>query len=328
MTRGLVIGGGAVGVDFHLPRMLGILSMDEVCVVDNSAQRRAQLEARYSNNSQISIFEKIPQGKFDVSVIATPPKYHLEVFGQLLECSSKIIVEKPMTKTLSEAKLLLEQAKERDERVYVAHIRRSLGSFSWMKDCYREQAFGNLNSVRLYEGSIFGWNAVSIGSFSKDLNGGGVLMDTGPHAIDQLYQIFDHLSLSSSKMDAVPRLSNTAIEANVHLELIADGKVPVTLALSRNRVFSNQLIFEYDNVNVCLGLHNNLVTLKIKSGAELVGTPEFLQQPVTYVELFDAFYKKYVAEGDNSGVSPMDAIKSQEILESAYEKAGAMAGGF
>ena len=51
----MLIGGGAVAVEFHLPRLFAVLGATQVEIVENDAKRRAELSLRFRRDSRISI---------------------------------------------------------------------------------------------------------------------------------------------------------------------------------------------------------------------------------------------------------------------------------
>lgn len=326
-TRGIVLGGGAVGADFHVPRILGILGCESLHIVDQNEARCRVLRNRFAKYPQIHVGSRMPSERFDVGVIATPPKFHAILFQELAGICKQIVIEKPLAISVAEAMSIAKLADEKGCQVTVALIRRTLHNFKLMQSWLQQGTFGRLQSVHVAEGSVFGWNAVSIGSFSKELNGGGVLMDTGPHVLDQLFQTFDSLMLKRAYMDVPPSDANEAVEANVELELVAENDVPVTLLLSRNRIFKNQALYRFENAEVSLALHNNSMLIRSREGVALEGYPQG-QTDVSYDEMFDAFYTRFVLDRNNQGVSPEDALRSQRIIEAAYHSAVRTKGSF
>ena len=129
-------------------------------------------------------------------------------------------------------------------------------------------------------------------------------------------------------MDALPSASSKAIEANAYLSLLANSSIPITMSLSRNRAFSNTAVFEFSQAKVTLGLHNNSIQISSKSGKYLSGYPGDITSPMTYPELFDAFYEEIVAKDDKNIASPKTALKSQKLIEQAYVTATKIKGGF
>jgi predicted dehydrogenase len=327
VKRGVVVGGGAVGSKFHVPRILEILQCDDVSIVDTNTAQRKTLSLAFRKNHRVTICSSIPSGDFDIAVVATPPKYHYACFNELSTVCKNIIVEKPLAKTPQEAKNLAKLADDLGVRVYVGLIRRSLSNFSIIRGWIESGLFGKLQSLYVAEGMVFSWDAVSQGSFSKDLNGGGVLMDTGPHTLDQLYQLFSEVEVRSAWLDALPLESSAAIEANASIELLCDG-IPVSVVFSRNRVLSNTAKFSFENATVELGLHSDSIRVTDVSGHQIQGLPRGVDREMSYQELFDAYYRNYILKRNNQGISATDSLRLQELICSIYDGAQLMKGHF
>lgn len=325
--KGLIIGGGAVGSRFHLPRFLNLVGCKKVAIVDSNEVQRSALQALYEGDGRISVHSEVPRTNFDIAVVATPPKFHLECFLQASQYCQQIIVEKPLTRTCEEARELAREAARRSVQVYVGLIRRSLKNFPMVRAWIEQGNFGNLNRVRIAEGFVIDWRAVSIGSFSRDLNGGGVLMDTGPHVLDQLFQIFDEVELVGARMDALPAKGSNAIEANTELQLKCDG-VGVEVSLSRNRVLSNTATLEFQDANIVLGLHDDRVDYFDGKGHGVSGVCARASGVRTYPELFDDYYRDYILPGNNFGIDAESFIKIQHLIEMAYTRAAALSSAF
>ncbi|MEQ8821103.1 MAG: Gfo/Idh/MocA family oxidoreductase [Sumerlaeia bacterium] len=327
----VILGGGAIAINFHLPRVKTMLGAERVVVVEVSAPRREELAREFGSDRSVEIVESLPAtGQFDFAVIATPPKFHFEYFEQLKGRARDILIEKPMTLNAEEARRVAEICAGGGPRVYVALIRRTLGGFALIREMIRANQFGALKKVTLTEGGIFGWMAVSMGSFSRTLNGGGVLMDTGPHTIDLLFQVFDTVEFQASWMDADLSEGGETIEANCTLDLLADGAVPVRLSLSRNRNFSNLAVFEFEAAVCKVGVRDDEVTVDMASGVPLKAMPtdEFAEMGKDFKALFDRYYARFLLRQDNTGVAPEDSEKIARIIDAAYQNAQPIKGGF
>lgn len=326
----VIVGGGAVGVDFHLPRLVTLCGMTAVTIVEVDARRRAELAMKFGARKDVSVVPRLPETAcHDIAVIATPPRLHAPYVDDLKTRCRRLVIEKPLAHDLAGAESIAASLVDAPCQAFVCHIRRALGSFALVRELRRRATFGRLRAVQLAEGGVFSWKAASIGSFSRQLNGGGVLQDTGPHAIDLLCQVFDQLTLEHSWMDADLRHGAQAIEANCVLHLRADDELPVSLALSRNRNFANQARFEFEGAVVNVDVRDNSLRVSLDGdtgieGIALGGPPQRLE----YHELFDAFYRRFIVAGDNQGVTVHDALRVARIIDAAYAQALPMAGGF
>ncbi|MBI2993378.1 MAG: Gfo/Idh/MocA family oxidoreductase [Gammaproteobacteria bacterium] len=326
----LIVGGGAVGIEFHLPRISANCNVKTVYIVEPDARRRQELAARFRRRGDITLVADLPSSlRHEIAVVATPPKFHEMYVTRLAGQTSRLLIEKPIARTLGETKAIAEQVSSAGTTAFVCHIRRTLDSFRFIREAMTQCLFGELRSVSVHEGGVFSWRAVSMGSFSRDLNGGGVLLDTGPHTLDLLFQVFDALELRRAWMDADMRRGIKAIEANCVLDLEATGGIPVEFVLSRNRRLSNKACFNFAKAVLTADVRDNTLEIATGSGSRLQGVAGSAgARKMEFKDLFDAFYQQYVVPGDNRGVSPREALKVMQIIDDAYAGASLCTGGF
>lgn len=324
----LIVGAGAMAINHHLPRFIDVLGCKHIDILETNPQRRAELIKRFDRDAKIELIDQLPDPKdiYDLVLISTPPKFHVEYFELLQANAGVFLIEKPMTMNADEARIICQIASEKEKKVFVHLIRRTLKAYTLIKTLWELRLFGELKSVRLFEGGVFDWNAVSMGSFSNELNGGGVLMDTGPHAIDLLFQVFENIELVESRMDALA----PAIEANCVLKLSADKGVPVLLSLTRNRNFSNETVFDFENAEVRAGVRNNNIKVNLKHDVSFIAVPTDItsNQCVNFSSLIDDYYNKYLLSGINNDVAPEDSLKIAELIDAAYSNAELIREGF
>lgn len=324
----LIVGAGAMAINHHLPRFIDILGCRHVYILETNPQRRAALSKRFESDTKIKLIDQLPDPKdiYDLVLISTPPKFHFEYFELLQANADVFLIEKPLTINADEARIICQIASEKEIKVFVHLIRRTLKAYILIKSLWESGLFGELKSVRLFEGGVFNWDSVSMGSFSNELNGGGVLMDTGPHAIDLLFQVFKEIKLIESRMDALA----PAIEANCVLKLSADKEIPVLLSLSRNRNFSNETVFDFEKVEVRVGVRNNDIKVNLKNNVSFLAAPGDMisNHCVDFSSLIDDYYNKYILARINNGVGPDDSLKIAELIDAAYSNAELIKGGF
>ncbi len=326
MKTAVIVGGGAVGIDFHLPCLREVVGVRDVLVVEPSAARRAEVAARLAGAGGIEVVAELPAGRrFDLAVVATPPRFHPEYVERLGTRCGLLLIEKPLARNAEEGRAIVDHlATPGAAPALVCHIRRTLGSFRQVRALLASGLLGALRAVEVDEGGVFGWRAASLGSFSRDLNGGGVLLDTGPHTLDLLLQVFDRLTLDAAWMDAPMAAPGRAIEANCLLELRA-GAVPVSVALSRNRHFSNTAVFRFERGEVLADVRDNGLRV-VAGGVDLAGFAS--GRRLGFAELFTGFYRDYVLAAGDAAPRPQDALAGLELIDAAYRAARPMPGGY
>lgn len=123
--RAGVVGAGHMG-QYHLLVYAELWDVDLVGIVDVDAGKSARLAAQYDSQAFTDHRELI--GKVDVVSIAVPTPLHFHVAKELLEAGVSVLVEKPLTPTLEEARDLFRIARERNVVLHVGHVERFNGA--------------------------------------------------------------------------------------------------------------------------------------------------------------------------------------------------------
>lgn len=318
----ILIGCGAVAIDFHFPRIQALVRKPQLYMVETSDYRYRYLTKRWEKNPRVTVLKEIPRDvEFSIALIATPPRFHLAYFKELAGRADHVLIEKPLSITAEDAREIAALAESTETRTSVNLIRRLLVSFRLMRVVCEREEFGRLRGVTISEGGVFNWKAVSMGSFSRELNGGGVLADTGPHTIDLLFQVFDRIELEASYMDAWGGADT--VEANCVLKCRTDTGVPITVLLSRNRNLSSEAVFEFEKAICRVPVRDNRIHVQPEGGLAFPMFPPAGVElpPIPYPRFFDLFYENYILGGSNAPVSPREGLKSVELIENAYRQA-------
>lgn len=101
----LVLGSGSVGKR-HIKNFVSLGC--EISAMDPRADRleEATKESKLTNKFS-SLNDALSSGqKFDAAVVASPPKFHIDQAIELLKAGIPVLLEKPLAKTLDEAKQL------------------------------------------------------------------------------------------------------------------------------------------------------------------------------------------------------------------------------
>ncbi len=125
------------------------------------------------------------------AIIATPPSHHAPCCINLMQSGIHVLVEKPMATRYADAVEMVKVAEEHGVVLNVGVFRRLYPSLRLLRGLLESEYLGRPRSFSLRSGAIYGWDAATLGNLQKDLAGGGILMDMGPHHLDQLLAIFD-----------------------------------------------------------------------------------------------------------------------------------------
>jgi len=102
-VRAAVVGAGHMG-QYHTLVYAELWDVDLVGVVDIDGERARRVAAQYDTLAFADHRELI--GRVDVASVSVPTEAHFAVAKDLLEAGVSVLVEKPMTPTLEEAREL------------------------------------------------------------------------------------------------------------------------------------------------------------------------------------------------------------------------------
>jgi predicted dehydrogenase len=126
--------------------------------------------------------------------IATPPASHLEYAQQALQKGLPVYVEKPVTRNAAEAERLAQALQQSPGKLTVAHYRRALPMFLFVRDLLSQQAIGEVRTVqiRMWQSSkpALIANAETNWRVQPALSGGGYFHDLAPHQLDLMLFYF------------------------------------------------------------------------------------------------------------------------------------------
>jgi predicted dehydrogenase len=129
-VRAGVVGTGHMG-QYHVLVYAELPSVELVGVVDLDGDRAAAIAGRYE--TQAFGDHRALIGRVDVASVAVPTEEHFRVARDLLEAGISVLVEKPMTPTLEEARELFRVANRTGAILHVGHVERFNGAVDELK---------------------------------------------------------------------------------------------------------------------------------------------------------------------------------------------------
>src|SRR5262245_50020863 len=111
---------------YHARVYAELWDVDFVGVVDRDADRATEVARHYDTQAFGDHLDLI--GKVDVASVAVPTERHFQVARDLLSAGISVLVEKPMTPTLEEARELFAIARRSGAALQVGHVERFNGA--------------------------------------------------------------------------------------------------------------------------------------------------------------------------------------------------------
>ncbi|PKE29452.1 oxidoreductase [Rahnella sp. AA] len=181
-----LVGYGFASKTFHAPLITGTSEMVLAAVSSSDA---AKVHADWPAMQVVAD----PQALFDdptldLIVIPTPNDTHFPLARAALNAGKHVVVDKPFTVTLAQAKELDALAKEKGLLLSVFHNRRWDSDFLTLKKLLADGTLGEVSYVE----SHFDRFRPEVRQRWREMKGAGsgIWFDLGPHILDQALQLF------------------------------------------------------------------------------------------------------------------------------------------
>ncbi|MFI5620925.1 NAD-dependent epimerase/dehydratase family protein [Streptomyces sp. NPDC051567] len=194
-VRLAIVGCGAAARGCHLPA-LPLLKGDVrlTALVDHDPRQAEAALALYRELGGAGADQVVTAADaaevadaFDAAVVVAPHTLHAPIVEALLAAGKHVLLEKPMTTSVEDARRLAATAARDGAPVLaMAHPRRLFPAYAWVKRLIDGGDLGDVLRVDWAEGHPYAHEPVSWSMFDRRLAGGGVLTDTASHVFDTL----------------------------------------------------------------------------------------------------------------------------------------------
>ncbi len=126
--------------------------------------------------------ELIARRDVNVVFVTTPTPSHHEIAIPAIKAGKHVFIEKPLARTLNQAELLLQTAKEATSVVVVGQVVRYMPAYEVLRDAVQDGRWGALLDLRMVRiGAIPDWGD---GWFCDEKQSGGAILDLHLHDVD------------------------------------------------------------------------------------------------------------------------------------------------
>lgn len=181
-----LLGYGFVGKTFHAPLINSVEGL-ELQIVASSNSEKVHVDL-----PTVQVFanaeEAATHPDIDLVVIATPNATHAPLATLALQAGKHVVVDKPFTLTMEEARTLIDLAEEKQRVLSVFHNRRWDSDFLSIKQLIDDKKIGRIVQ---FESHIDRFRPTVRERWREQaLPGSGLWFDIGPHIVDQALQLF------------------------------------------------------------------------------------------------------------------------------------------
>jgi len=173
MTRVGVVGTGHMG-QYHVNVYSELPNVKLAGIADVSKERVAAVAKRFKTKGYTDYRKLI--GQVDAVTVAVPTGKHYEVAKEFLSAGVHVLLEKPITPTLKEAKELYSIAKKKKVILQVGHVERFNGAVQEVKKIIKNPLLVETRRI---------------GPFVQRVQDDGVVLDLMIHDIDIVLNLVD-----------------------------------------------------------------------------------------------------------------------------------------
>lgn len=257
-----------------------------------------------------------PLADYNTAIVATPNNTHAQVVVKALDAGLHVLCEKPPAHTIESAKQILLAARRQprvtsmlcDHYVYkpsIRHIMHNWGSY--------HEKIGTINSIKamVFEQEL---QKGREWLFSREISGGGVVMDIGFHIVSIMGKLFgyENLTVLGVKMTRNPQAPGDA-ETYASITLNA-GEVPIHIEVGKwMGKIQKQIVFEGSKATLEIDIESGKIILNGST-----------KRPDTVDDCYSALLREFfsaIEEQRTPWTTLEEGYEALRIITKAYEMA-------
>lgn len=193
-----VIGIGVIATTKHIPALVKRDDVEVVVLCDIEKEKAEKANREFELNAKIytDYKELCADENIDVVHVCTPNPLHCPITLDALNHGKHVHCEKPLACTYADAEKMVETAKKVGKKLTSGLQWRYNPAPMEMKRMIQNGELGDVYYVKSQQLRPRRLPAYGVYT-NKELNGGGVLMDGGPHSIDLAMWLTDNYDVAS-----------------------------------------------------------------------------------------------------------------------------------
>ncbi|MBU0650185.1 Gfo/Idh/MocA family oxidoreductase [Patescibacteria group bacterium] len=256
--RTAVIGAGTMGSN-HARLLMELTEL--VAIIDINKNKGLELAQKYDANFYLDITTALEQEKLDAAVIAVPTYAHAIVALRVLNRRVPVLLEKPISDNILEARKVINTAKKLKTVLMIGHIERYNPVIKKLKAMIDSDEFGKILSIQ----------AIRVGISPPKTINSDVVLDLGIHDIDLInflldetprqYTVYKNKLLTKNRSDyATVALQYRHTNASVQTNWVTPVKIRKLM------ITGTKLYGEVDNIDQKLTIWERNAEIKLKNG--------------------------------------------------------------
>lgn len=181
-----IIGCGGIAIGKHMSSLSKLDNVEIVAFCDFKEEKalKAAKDFGTENAKVYTEYRKLLDDKsIDVVHVCTPNKSHADITVDALEAGKHVMCEKPMAKTSSDAKRMVDAARRTGKKLTIGYQNRFREDSQYLHKLCEDGKLGEIYFAKAHairRRAVPTWGVF----LNEDEQGGGPLIDIGTHALD------------------------------------------------------------------------------------------------------------------------------------------------
>ncbi|MGQ0539324.1 MAG: Gfo/Idh/MocA family protein [Gemmatimonadaceae bacterium] len=318
-----IVGAGAVTAGSHLPVLVNLPAVSVEWICDRSGSTAAAVARSYGVAASYSDVAQCPD--VDVVLVATPVGSRRELVPSVLARGWHAFCEKPFALTLAEHDAYIAAARRHGVEIAVGQMRRYATPTATARSLLQRGFLGPVLRVAAAEGARVRATGRGVGWHMTDPSeGGGVLMETGSHLVDQMLYVLDVRDASLREASQRRHLGLELASSLVADIVTARGEnVECRIDLSMLDDLCNGVFVEFPNYVLKIGLFFedglSLITREGETLCEIVPT-EGVDNATTAFAAEWVDFLEQCRTGKPSAIDAASVRHTTALIEAAYAR--------
>jgi predicted dehydrogenase len=306
-----IIGCGQMG-RWHLDAYKGNRRVELIAFADTEFDRARSFAREVGAKAYSSHLEMLKSEKLDGISICTLPATHKEITLDVLNAGVHVLCEKPLAISVAEAEEMSRKADEKRLLLLTAFKFRFFDEVMRAKELVQKGSLGDILNFRLMFGGFMDLSGTWY--VRKELSGGGVIMDNGPHAVDLVRFLFGEIEAIEAR---ISHRLNGAVEDTAKLTMGLKTGAVGTCDLSWSFSAPSKTYFEIYGEDGTVLLDLEGMTYKFNTWNEWKRISNQTNGKEAFARQIDHFVGAISQKP--TIVKNEDGPKSQMIIDAAYE---------
>ena len=219
-----VIGQGRSGYDIHVDHLRKDKRYKVVAVADPLERQRADAVRELGAEGYAKHGDLLARDDLDLVVNSTPSNLRVPVALEAFKAGHNVLCEKPLARTVKDVDKMIRAAKRAGKLLAIYQQSRFAPYFQQVRKVIDSGVLGRIVMIKCaFNGFARRWDWQTLQE-----NHGGNLLNTGPHPMDQVLQLFGD---GMPKVKCIMYRANTWGNAEDHVKVLLTGKGHPTIDL-------------------------------------------------------------------------------------------------